>query len=118
MSYKLYLPARGIRTGSDWVLKIEVRSASLEVFPTDATFVSQVRETLDGPVIAELTTANEGVVRISGNELELRIRGDITRDWLYSEVVLDVLRTDALNSVHLGFDMKVPVKRSVTRISA
>lgn len=118
MSYKLFLPARAIRTGSDWALKIEVRSASLEAFPADATFVSQIRETIDGPVIAEMTTANGGVARVSDTIIELRVPGSTTRDWLYSEVMLDVLRTDTNDPIHLGFDMKVPVKRSVTRISA
>lgn len=116
MSYDHYLQGKAIRTGCDWALRITVVSSALEPFPANAQFKAHVRNTVDGPLLVELTTAGGGVVRRSNTEIELRIPGSVSKEWKDGSVVMDVIRTDALNPVHLGFDLEIPVKRSVTRL--
>ena len=117
MSYTQYLKGRAIRTGTEWRLKFTINSTALEAFPVDATFVSQIRATPESTeVLATLTSENGGVTRVSGNQIELYLPADASKNWSSGKVVLDVIRTDAGDDVHLGFDLKIPVKRSVTRI--
>jgi len=115
-SYDQYLQGKAIQTGCEWRLRFTVQSEVLETFPTTAKFVAQFREKPEGPVLAELTTANGGIVRIDGNSLELVLKGTMTAGWSISSVMTDIVRTDGAQKVHLGFDLIIPVKKSITRV--
>ncbi len=103
-----------ITTGYDWTIQFSFEN-SAHVFPETATFVSQLRRDPNvDDVLATLTSANGGVTRISDKIIQLRLEGDITKDWPARTVWLDVVRTD-LGHEHLGFILKVPVRRAITR---
>ena len=116
MSYTQYLQGKAIQSGCEWRLKIKIASEALAIFPTTATFVAQVRETLDGPVLAELTTAATTIVRVDNNTLEFVLLPSVTAEWGEGIVIMDVIRTDQTQPTHLGFDLEIPVKRSITRL--
>jgi hypothetical protein len=111
-----YLPGKAIQTGCEWHLKIKITSSALEVFPTSATFSAQFRDHPEAPVKATLSTAGGTITRIDGTTIELYLPGATTVDWPAGEVVADVIRTDLSQKVHLGFDLTIPVKRTITRI--
>jgi hypothetical protein len=116
--YTSYLRGRAIQTGADWRVRIKVVSPDLEAFPESARFLAQMRETnADGPVKIEMTTENTRITRVDGQTLDLSLKGVDSVDWQEGVVVLDVLRVDLTSPVHLGFDMKIPVKRSITRVA-
>lgn len=115
-SYNHYLQGKAIQTGCEWRLKFKIISEALVSFPPSAKFVAHVRDTYDGPLKAELTTENGRVIRVSGNELELVLPAEVTKNWEAGKVVMDVIRTDLTQPIHLGFDLEIPVKRSVTRL--
>lgn len=116
MSYAQYLRGRAIQTGCEWRLKIKIASSALEVFPETATFTAQVRNNTDAPVKATLSTAAGTIIRVDGNTLELVLKGTDTADWTEGKVVMDVVRTDLTQQIHLGFDLEIPVKRTITRL--
>lgn len=117
MSYNQYLQGKAIQTGCEWRLKIKINSSALAVFPTTAKFSSQIRQdNTDGKVLATLSSEAATIVRVDGNSLELILKADVTADWNAGVVVLDIVRTDLSQKVHLGFDLEIPVKRTVTRL--
>lgn len=116
MSYNQYLQGKAIQTGCEWRLKIKVTSSALAAFPTTAKFTSQIRkDDADGVVLATLTSAAGTIIRVDGNSIELVLKGSETAEWKSGTVVLDIIRTDLTQKIHLGFDLEIPVKRSVTR---
>jgi len=114
-TYSQYAPANVLQTGSDWELTLNFSSESSSIFPSEAVFHSNVISKNSGRVLAVLTTANGGVERVNGNTLKMTILGEDTSDWDETAVRLDVLRVDESDPVHLGFDLEIPVTRSVTR---
>ncbi|SCW95700.1 hypothetical protein [Ancylobacter rudongensis] len=116
MDYTQYLPGKAIQTGCEWRLKIKITSAALEAFPETATFLAQIRDDVEGPIKAALSTALGSIVRADANTIELRLSGAATTEWRAGTVVMDVVRTDLVQPVHLGFDLEIPVKRSITRL--
>jgi len=105
-----------IEAGYPWRVRLEFTSSM--TFPEGTTFVCQVRETVDAPdVIIELTTENEGIVRINNTALELRIDETDPSIWPVGKtVVMDIVRTDLTQNEHLGIRLQVPVRNPVTRL--
>lgn len=116
MSYSQYLRGKAIQTGCDWSLVIKITSAALETFSEDATFAAHVRPSVDGELLVGLTTADGHIVRSSSDTIELSIDGATTENWTVKSVVMDIIRTDGTAPVHLGFDLEIPVKRTITRL--
>lgn len=117
MSFTQYLQGKAIQTGCEWRLKIEILSSALQAFPADAKFAASIRrENADGEELTRLTTDNGGIIRVNGNTLELVLLAGASAVWTEGSVVMDIIRTDLSEPIHLGFDLTVPVKRTITRI--
>lgn len=116
MSYTQYLQGKAIQTGCEWRLKIKIVSTALETFPTTAKFTAHVRANPDSPVLATLTTAAGHIKRVDGSSIEIILPGTMSVNWSAGKVVMDVVRTDLTDKIHLGFDLEIPVKRSITRL--
>lgn len=117
MSYTQYLQGKAIQTGCEWRLKIKITSSALAVFPATAKFVAAMRrDNADGELLTTLSTDAGTIYRVDGNTIELVLNGSVSASWAEGTVVMDVIRTDLTQKVHLGFDLEIPVKRSVTRI--
>jgi hypothetical protein len=116
MSYNQYLQGKAIQAGFEWRLKIKIVSPALAVFPTTAKFTAQVRDTPDSSVKVELSSDAGTIIRVDGNTIELVIKSTDSADWSEGTVVMDVIRTDLSQLIHLGFDLEIPVKRPVTRV--
>ena len=117
MSYNQYLQGKAIQTGCEWRLKIKITSSALAAFPTTARFSASVRrDSADGDLLITMSSAAGSVIRVDGNTLELVLKGTDTAAWSAGTVVLDVIRTDLTQKIHLGFELEIPVKRSVTRL--
>jgi hypothetical protein len=117
------LRGKAIQAGYDWSLKITFSGDTSPEFANDATFAAHVRKTPESPeIMASLTTANEGVVRVDDHTIVLTIAGTVSVNWLTDNnasrnVFIDIVRTDETPDVHLGFRMQVPVVRPITRLS-
>ena len=99
--------------GYGWRLQIE---ADAPVFAEGASYAGQIRERPNAPeVLATLTSADQGISRISDKVLELALRPDQTAGLAPGRVVLDLVRTDLAPDLHLGFLMELPVILPVTR---
>jgi hypothetical protein len=86
------------------------------LFPEGAVFVAEIRTRVSAPsVIATLTTANGGLLRVSDTVLELAIAAEATAGLGAGSVVLDVVRTDLMPPRHLSFFVEIPVVLPVTR---
>lgn len=116
MSYSQYLKGKAIQTGCEWRLKITIQSSALAPFPSTAKFTAQVRTDPDGPVLATLTTAGGHITRVDTTSIEILLPGAMSANWSAGKVMMDVIRTDLTEKIHLGFDLEIPVKRSITRL--
>lgn len=86
------------------------------LFPQGATFTGQVRAKPGAAsVLATLTSANGGLVRVSDSALDLQIAAEHTAGMAAGSVVVDVVRTDTDPDQHLGFVLEIPVVQPVTR---
>jgi hypothetical protein len=104
---------QSIVAGYEWRQRVE---ASSLLFPDGATYTAQVRATAaSATVMATITTAGGGVVRITDRVIELVIPGSSSTLWT-GEVVLDLVRTDTNPDLHMGFFLTVPVVQPVTRL--
>lgn len=102
-----------IMIGYAYRLRLEAEGP---LFPAGAAFTGQVRAKLgDADVLATLTSANGGLVRISDQELDLNIAAADTATMPVGSVVIDVVRTDVEPDLHLGFALEIPVMQPVTR---
>ncbi len=116
MSYNQYLQGKVIQTGCEWRLKIKIQSTALEPFPEGAKFTAQVRADAESAVLATLTSENGHIVRVDSSSLEIFMPGAMSATWSSGFVMLDIIRTDLPENIHLGFDLTIPVKRSITRL--
>ncbi len=102
-----------IVAGYPYRLQIEADAA---LFSEGAVFAAQVRTKVSAAsVIATLTTANGGLLRVSDTVLELAIAPDATAGLGASSVVLDVVRSDLIPPRHLSLFLEIPVVLPVTR---
>jgi hypothetical protein len=99
--------------GYGWRLQIEVEAP---IFAEGASYVGQIRERPNAAeVLATLTSADHGIMRISDTVLELALRPDQTAGLASGRVVLDLVRIDLAPDLHLGFLLELPVILPVTR---
>ena len=102
-----------IIAGYAYRLQIE---ADGPLFPEGAVFTAQVRSKVSATsVIATLTTANGGILRVSDTILELVIVPEATAGLGAGSVIADVVRTDLGPPRHLSFFLEIPVVVPVTR---
>ncbi len=102
-----------IVAGYPYRLQVE---AETRLFPQDAVFAAELRNKVSAAsVIATLTTANGGILRVSETVLELAIAPEATAGLGAGSVVLDVVRTDLMPPRHLAFFLEIPVVLPVTR---
>lgn len=102
-----------IVTGYEYKLQLEADSP---VFPEGCSLTAHVRTRVsDSTVIAMLTTANGGLLRISETVVEITIPAAATASLLPGSVVMDMVRTDLEPDRHLSFTLEIPVVRPVTR---
>jgi len=99
--------------GYPWRLQIE---AAAPVFVEGAAYGGQLRVRASDPtVLATLSSAEGGVLRVSDTVLELALRPDQTAGLAPGRVVLDLVRIDLDPDLHLGFFLEIPVMLPVTR---
>jgi hypothetical protein len=116
MTFSQYITGKAIQTGSDWELTLRFASeAGSALFPVDASFLAHMVDKATGEVAAGLSSVNGLIERIDGQTLKLTLSADQTKDWKDRIVAFDIIRVDTAEPVHLGFDVEIPVKRSVTR---
>lgn len=102
-----------IVAGYAYRLQVEADSS---LFPEGAVFTAQVRsKILASAVIATLTTANGGILRVSDNVVEMVIAPEATAGLGAGSVVVDIVRTDLVPPRHLSFFLEIPVVLPVTR---
>lgn len=99
--------------GYPWRLQIE---AAAPVFVEGAAYGGQLRVRASDPtVLATLSSAEGGVLRVNDTVLELALRPDQTAGLAPGRVVLDLVRIDLDPDLHLGFFLEIPVMLPVTR---
>ena len=102
-----------IIAGYQWSVRLELDA---DAFPEGVAITGQVRKRVeDETVLATISIANGGVVRVDSRTIDLVIPGAISQDWKAGEVVLDLVRTDTDPDRYLGFRLSIPVIRAVTR---
>jgi hypothetical protein len=103
-----------IRPGYPWRMRIRFKAAGL--LPEGVALKAQVRQRADASsVLAELTTAAGSLARVSATEIDILMGPEHTGPMQPGAVELDLVRTDVTPAEHLGFLMRVPVRRPVTR---
>jgi hypothetical protein len=104
-----------ITAGYDWSIRLSFANSGIS-FPETATFTAQVRrDPAVEDVLATLTTANGGLARFDDKTLTIHIQGSVSADWPDRTAYIDVVRTDINPKQHLGFQLRVPVRRAITR---
>ena len=102
-----------IVAGYPYRLQIEADAA---LFPEGAVFVAEIRAKVSAAsVIATLTTANGGLLRVSDTVLELAIAPEASASLGAGSVILDVVRSDLIPPRYLSFFLEIPVVLPVTR---
>ncbi len=102
-----------IIAGYQYRLQIEAEGA---LFPEGATFAAQLRSKVSAAsVIATLSTANGGIVRVSDTVVELVVAPELTTGLGAGSLVIDLVRTDLIPPRHLSFFLDIPVVLPVTR---
>ena len=99
--------------GYPWLLQLE---AAAPVFVEGASYAGHLRLRASDPaVLALISSAEGGVLRVSDTVLELALRPDQTAGLAPGRVVLDLVRIDLDPDLHLGFILEIPVMLPVTR---
>jgi len=102
-----------IVAGYEYKLQLEADSP---VFPEGCSLTAHVRARVsDSTIVATLTTANGGLLRIFDAVLEIIIPSAATAGLPPGSVVMDMVRTDLEPDRHLNFTLEIPVVRPVTR---
>lgn len=91
--------------------------AGVVTFPNGITLVAHVRAKVSSPAtLAELTTENGGITRISDTEIELVISTAQTSAMAVGPVVMDIVRTDGGARVLMAERFTIDVQMPVTRL--
>ena len=102
-----------ILVGYAWRLQIE---AAAPVFAEGASYAGHLRlKPSDPTLLAELSSADGGIERITEMVLELSLTPSQTASLAPGSAVLDLVRTDLEPDLHLGFLLEIPVMLPVTR---
>lgn len=113
MSITTMTEGPAVMIGYPWRLQIE---AAAPVFVEGAAYAGQLRLRASDPtVLALISTAEGGVLRVNDTILELGLRADQTAGLAPGRVVLDLVRVDIDPDLHLGFFLEIPVALPVTR---
>lgn len=113
MSITTMTEGPAVMIGYPWRLQIE---AAAPVFVEGAAYAGQLRLRASDPtVLALISTAEGGVLRVSDMILELGLRADQTAGLAPGRVVLDLVRIDLDPDLHLGFFLEIPIVLPVTR---
>lgn len=104
-----------IKIGYIWTLSIPFQ-AETPVAPDGATFRADVRANEGAPLLARLTTANGGIVRVSDYEIALIIPASATAAMKPPHVYTDIVRDDMPTAQHepLDFRLRITVGRTIT----
>lgn len=110
---------KSIIAGYVWNERVElvVPTGDPVPFPAGCALTAHVRACVDdSTVLATLSTANGGIVRVNDTQIDLIITGSDSESWWeHGSVTLDVVRTDLAPDEHLRFILEIPVVRPVTR---
>ena len=105
-----------ILIGYEYRLQLQVE---VDLFSQEALFTGQLRRIIsDEAVLATLSTANGGVLRVDDRTLEIVLPPEVTATLSPGRVVLDLIRTDLDPDRHLGVLLEIPVVLPVTRLPA
>jgi len=97
-------------------LKITVTGSDSVIFPAGCGLRAQIRSDLASPeILAELTTENGGITRVSDDTIQIEIMPETTGKARAGSVVLDFVRTDTNPDLYLYVQMTIPVVQPVTR---
>lgn len=105
-----YVP---IRPGFVWSAVIALPTTPA-LFPAGTRLRAQMRTSVDGPVLASLTTENGALTVLDDKRVEITIAGRLSRGWSDGFVLLDLVRVDLPEDKHLNITLKIAIKRSVT----
>ena len=107
------ISGRPIEIGYAW--RQRLRWAT-EQFGPGATLRAHVRARRnDKTILAELTTANGGLVIVSTTEVDIVLSAAATATMKEGSVVTDLIRTDASPVSPIGITITIPVQLPVTR---
>lgn len=109
------VPVPQIPIGYSYRLRLEAQDAQ-PLFPAGAVYTAQVRATDTGEVLATLTTAGGGMVRISDTELDIVMTAAQTTLFPVGSVMFDWVRTDGTDA-HGGYIVTLPTFRPITRVA-
>lgn len=117
-----------IRPGFDWAITLtdpkpefetdELTGDQVEVdplFPDGASYIADVKQHLDKPMVGQITTADGNIVRIDGSNLEITIPATITELLDPNKLArFDIVRIDGPGPQHLNIELTIPVQESIT----
>lgn len=102
-----------ILVGYRYRLQLETGAA---LFPEGAMLHAQIRTRPSSEtVLGEIDTATGGIMRLSDHLVELNIPPEITGALTPGTCVLDMIRSDCVPPVHLGFSLELPILTPITR---
>lgn len=105
---------RKIVVGYAYSLRVRLPEGTVW-FPSGSTWRSQIRAFRGSPTaLAELTTANGGLVRVSDREMDILMTTSTTAAFTEERVVLDWARTDTSPPEYFGYVLTLPVMVPVT----
>jgi hypothetical protein len=83
-------------------------------FPSGCALRAEFRHKEGAPLLAAVTTADGGIVRLADNAIRIDLPANASRDWTVKSVKFDVVRTDVVPDRYLGVKFTVPVVQPVT----
>lgn len=101
--------------GYPWSIDLYVEARGVVLFPSGVALKAEVRRQADGPLLASLTTANGGLVRISDASVRIAIAATDTAAMQTGMVSLDLVRTDVSPVAYVGVRLTIPVAAPITR---
>lgn len=104
-----------IPIGLPYTIRLEVEGAGV-FFPAGATYTSHVRADAGSAILAALTSATGGLVRVSDTELDIVFTAEQTAALTEGQVLLDWVRTDTDPDQYGGYLLTLPTFRPITRL--
>lgn len=99
--------------GFDSVEEVLVEGLDL---PPSAAFVAHFRHKRDGALVAELSTANGGIVFIPPNLIIFNFSAAVSRTIGTAQLIFDCARTDGDAPLLLGFEGTAQFHKPVTQL--
>jgi hypothetical protein len=102
-----------ILIGYTYRLQIETEAA---LFPSQGLFEADIRGKPSDPFALTTLTSAEGTLsRISDTRVEIKIPSTATARFTKGSVMIDLVRRDLPDPLHLGFSLEIPVHLPITR---